>query len=592
MEAHRTKETIKIRTAQITSLNNIAAEHQKHLLNLQEKELETLRPALDHLHANICEIQREMARLWTEYTARMSLAQESVQAEVSDIQKRISFLEQENSKSQSFLAPIRRLPIELLAEIFTITITHHGQNPFHMIQICRSWRATILGMARVWCHLKLRPSTAPEYVEFVAERTKQVSLEVEINTNGTTHSSNGFKGRVGLYNGIALALKTMPRWRALTLVGFPGESDVIGATQGGSTMTFEQPLEKLESLKITGPCEMSGPFSQFLHTLTKTSTEKLIHVEIETPNVIWSLSSPCYQHFFSRLRYFKVDVREMRDPADILPYFENLEVLEAYRLHLPSYPREMDLPIVRTLKRMSIKIVSVQWMSGRTFPALEDCTIVWPHHPETLQAGGGVDLPVCTQFTYDDHLIEPMSEFRLPKLDKLVVRNEAWNKPRGSTQLASVWGESATPKWLTPRVLHLDTQCHDQYLINALQQLPDLEELVLGLVRPDGLGKKFFNHMVARKLKGASSSGPASGSAHPNGASSSQLVAPLLPKLKVFGVRYRRWIREKEKDEITPLLEKIIESRAKTDVPLQSVKFWPTKEIPDEGATEMILSNI
>ena len=79
-----------------------------------------------------------MARLWTEYTARMSAAQVGVQVVADDLQKRISFLEQENNKSQSFLAPIRRLPTELLAEIFAIAVTHHRQNPFHMIRVCRS----------------------------------------------------------------------------------------------------------------------------------------------------------------------------------------------------------------------------------------------------------------------------------------------------------------------------------------------------------------------------------------------------------------------------------------------------------------------
>ena len=532
---------------------------------------------------NICEIQQEMARLWTEHTARMSAAQ-GVQAEVSSLQKRILFLEQENSKSQSFLAPICRLPTELLAEILTIAITCHGQNPFTMMHVYRTWRITILNMAHIWACLRLRPSTAPEYVEFVAERTKEVPLEVEIDySDSWDHFISAQKRQQREKMAMALA-KTMPRWRALTLAGFPGEVDVIGATKEGEpAMAFVLPLEKLEILKITGPCEMSGLFNQSLDTLTKTFTEKLTHVEIMTPNVIWSLSSPCYRPLFSRLRYFKVDVREMRDPADILPYFEDLEVLEAYQLHLPTYPREIDIPIVRTLKRMSLKTVSVQWMSGRTFPALEDCTIIWPHHPETLRLRGGVDLPVCTQFTYDDHLIEPMSEFRLPKLDKLVVRNKAWNKPRGSTQLASVWGESANPQWLKPRVLHLDTQCYDQHLINALQLHPDLEELVLGLVRPDGLGKMFFNNMAARTCA-ESEPGPDT----PFGPSGDHLVAPLLPKLKVFGVRYRRWIREEERDEITPLLENLIKAREKTEVPLQSVKFWPTKGTPEEDATELV----
>ena len=64
-----------MRTAQITSLNNMVAERQEHL---QEKDLEILRPVLDQHRANICMTQREMARLRTEYTARMSAAQEGL----------------------------------------------------------------------------------------------------------------------------------------------------------------------------------------------------------------------------------------------------------------------------------------------------------------------------------------------------------------------------------------------------------------------------------------------------------------------------------------------------------------------------------
>jgi len=550
-------------------------------------ELEVIRPELDQLHAKKCEIQRELACRWTEYTAHMPAVQEVVQVEVAN---GVASLERENSESQSLLAPIRRLPIELLAEIFVIAITCHWQKPFDMTRVCRTWRSTMFGMAHIWSRLTLRPSTAQEYVEFVVERTKQVPLEVIIDSNKISDSSHGYVREGMPYKGMALALKTMPRWRTMNVVSFPGEEDFIrAAEEGESAMDFVRPLEKLEVFKITGPCEITAQFSQFLDTITETSTEKLTHVEIASPNVIGFLSSPCYHAFFSRLRHFKVNVREMKYPADILPYFENLEVLEAYRLHLPTYPHDMDLPIVRTLKRLNIKVVSVQWMSGRTFPVLEDCTIVWPHQPETLRLYRGVDLPACTRFTYDDHLIRPISDFRLPKLDKMVVRHEAWNRPRGSTQLASVWGESSNPEWPKPRVLHLDTQCHDQHLINTLRLLPDLEELVLGLVSPNGLGEGFFDSMVARRTKGMSSPlGPVLGSAQPNGASSGHLVSPLVPKLKVFGIRYRRWVREEDDDEITPWLEKIIQSREKTEVPLQHVKFWPTKDTPEEDAKELV----
>ena len=43
--------------------------------------------------------------------------------------------------------------------------------------------------------------------------------------------------------------------------------------KGKPRMNFVRPLEKLEVFKITGLCEMSAPFSQFLDTVTKTSAE-------------------------------------------------------------------------------------------------------------------------------------------------------------------------------------------------------------------------------------------------------------------------------------------------------------------------------
>ena len=578
------------REAQIASLKEKIAELDENLRNVQEKELETLRPIMDDLHGQICAIQHDMARRWTEYTGRMSKAHEYTQQQIAKLQKQIGSLEQENSNSKSLLAPIRRLPTELLAEILSIVIECYEQNPFTVMRVCRSWRATVLSMAHVWSQFTIRPWTSHEQMEMVVERTKQVPLDVVIDLSPRRYSfMHPIKAREDA-GGLDLAVTTMPRWRTLTVAAFPGKLDV--ATEPGGDefpVTFSNPLGRLEAFKITGFCEPSAPFNRLLDTVATTATEQLTYIEVATPNALWHLASPNYQPLFGRLKHFKVDVREMRDPADILPYFENLEVLEAYRLHLPSYHHAVDLPIVRTLKRMQIKIVSVQWMSGRTFPLLEECTIIWPHHPEALRLQGGVDLPVCTKFTYDDHLIDPMSEFRVPNLDRMIVRNEAWNKPRGSTQLASVWGESANPRSLRPRVLHLDTQCFDDHLINALQLHPDLEELVLGLVRPDGLGKKFFHHLVARRLKGASSSlDSPSGSAETNGGSSGLLVAPLVPRLKVFGLRYRRWIREQEKDEVKPLLEKIILSREKSEVPLQSVKFWPTKETLDEDAEEFV----
>ena len=465
-------------------------------------------------------------------------------------------------------------------DILEIAVKNNGPSPLDMIHVCQYWRAIAFDHARIWSRLTICPWTSREYIEFVVERSKQNPLEVEINWN------KELKDDRRKHVGLQLAMRTMSRWRTLTLAGFPAQMDVNMVTEEGIIMTTLA-VPQLQALKITSDCEMNNSLALLLKAIATTSTYILEDVEIASRDALLFFSKPVYRSFFSRLKRFKTDTPGMRDPVDILPFFESLQVLEANGLQLPVQDDDVDLPIVRTLRRMHLKSGSLQWTCARTFPVLEESIIIRPHFNCTTPTPLFAE---CTRLTFDDRSIEKLSGFRLPKLDKMVIRNEAWSKRGGSIQLASVWGESANPGWLKPRVLHLDIHCYDRDLINALQLHPNLEELVLGLVRPSALGKKFFNSMVARRLKETSPlPGPNSVSAQSSGASNHLLVAPLLPNLRFFGVRYRRWIRETEEDNITPLLKKIIQSREKTEVPLRSVKFWLNKDTPEEDALELVL---
>ena len=527
-----------------------------------------MRPAMDALHNQVLAIQQKMATLWGLYSEDRQKAEHAVQAVVTDLKVQIHILEQENTNSASFLAPIRRLPVELLAEIFLLAICGNDHPALELARVSQSWRAVILSMPRMWSTFRLSTWTKAEKIDFILGRTGRVPLDVEIDTGADVLKVVDEKEMrfAGMERGMSVA----NRWRNLVVTSLPSKVDVDAYwTPKKPSFAFNGPINALESFRIKNPCEDSILFEQLLDTVGNSLHERLVDMELSSPNAIYHLSQPHFASIFRRLVTFKVDFREMPTEVDILRHFEQLETLEAFRLRLPTYTVETDLPLVRTLKRITIKTVSVQWMAGRTFSNLEECTIIWPHYPETLAPGGGVNLPVCTHFTYDDHVIDTLPNFHIPKLDTLIVRNEAWNKPRGSTQLAAVWKGVGHVAPLKPRVLRLETQCHDQHLINALTVLPGLEELYLGLVRPDGLGKKFFGALQAKKGRSSRSS-------------SATYVSMLCPNLRIFGIRFRRWIREDEHDDITPLLHKIIESREKSDTPLVHVRLWQTKDTPEE----------
>ena len=449
---------------------------------VNQEEIATLLSVMNHLSDRIVAIQKEIADRRNAFSAERREAEAAVAAKIM-----IYIMEHENYNSASFLAPIQRLPVEILAEIFLLSRDCHLRPPLHLMHVCRRWRATMLNTPRIWVNLRLRTWTKMDEVRVALERTGASPLDVEIDT-GMDVFKMVDTDKLKRYAGLELATTEAKRWRNLTITSFPTQLD-INTHYKPEKPVFSGPMNALQSFKLKSICEDSVIFDQLLNVMGSSSHEKLTDMELSSPNAIYRLAQPQFASIFRRLVTFKVDVREMQEEVDILPQFEQLVTLEAYRLRLPNYPVETDLPLVRTLKYMKIKLVSVQWMSGRTFPNMMECTLISPHNPQTLAPGVGVDLPECTDFTYDDFFIDVLSNFCIPKLDTLVIRNNVLNNPRGSSQLADFWSRVAgVVASLMPRVLHLDTQRHDRHLVDAPSMLPELEGLTAPLRRPPSSG--------------------------------------------------------------------------------------------------------
>jgi hypothetical protein len=442
-------------------------QHQK-----DHEEYERIRPILGGLHTQILSLQEKMAVHWRDYQNRVAQHRRETERVIGEIQSKVWNLERENSYAASLLAPIRRLPAEMLSEIFTVAIMVYGCSSLRLMRICRSWRWVLMTMPRIWSTIKVRTRTRTDFIQFLLERTRRVPLDVEIDTDSDSGSYIPDPSRS--YAALAMVAKTSTRWRNLTIRSFPREIDLMNSEALGSGVVFDGPMEALESLRITGPCEMSTVLTKLIALTRSTRGSQLKALELSIFDTLFHSATPP-SSLFQYLRSFKVELAEIKDPLDILPQFERLEDLHAQRLHLPLYSDTTHLPLVHTLKRLFLKNTSVQWMQGRSFYKLLDCTIMWPHLPELLN-GVRVNLPACTHFTYDDHILQPLTAFDIPLLDALSVRNEAWNRPRGSQQLGFIWGPTIpAEKILRPRVLHLDTQCYDQHLISALKAIPEVE---------------------------------------------------------------------------------------------------------------------
>jgi len=102
-----------------------------------------------------------------------------------------------------------------------------------------------------------------------------------------------------------------------------------------------------------------------LTALIRSALEKSI--ELYSFGALHHIMQAPYKVVFRRLRALKVHTPFSDIPLDILSVLGRFEELKTHRLVLPTYVDGTDIPLVRPLRRLSIKFMSIQWMYGNRF---------------------------------------------------------------------------------------------------------------------------------------------------------------------------------------------------------------------------------
>ena len=178
-------------------------------------------------------------------------AEAAVKAKVADLNAQLHILRSKAAGS------IHCLPVEILAEIFYISIDCNGYSPFVLTPVCRAWRGVLLAMPNIWKHvLRLATGTPVVKVRFFLERRGIQSLDLEINTDLYERSWNHLDFLPSERDaGLALAADAADRWRHLTITTFSS------AVHYRQVIKFCGPMDALESLRITNFCESGVVFN-------------------------------------------------------------------------------------------------------------------------------------------------------------------------------------------------------------------------------------------------------------------------------------------------------------------------------------------
>ncbi|KAJ7044960.1 hypothetical protein C8F04DRAFT_520116 [Mycena alexandri] len=88
---------------------------------------------------------------------------DALNEQIHDLVQRRDRAAEHVRKHRAIISPVRRLPPELLSEIFVLSFDDKGP-PWHVGHICRSWRHTALSYPPLWSSIAISPTSSLENI--------------------------------------------------------------------------------------------------------------------------------------------------------------------------------------------------------------------------------------------------------------------------------------------------------------------------------------------------------------------------------------------------------------------------------------------
>ena len=446
--------------------------------------------------------------------------------------------------------------------IFFLVPGEQNQKFDILSRTCHRWKEIV---SSIWTPLKLATWTSLDEVQAVLDSgSGLVSVTIDPFSDAMVRPVDALETEQ--YAALMLAVSTSTsRWRTLDILSLPDPLQTNNFFEKYDHVTPPMPMEHLRSLNIPIRHDSSRFLDLLLPSIGATTSVQLTDMHICSAQAMLYLAQPHFSCVFNFLTSFKCFLPRTDVVIDPLPHFLQLEILDVSGLHFPTYAANVELPLTGTLRRVSLQGVPINWMNHREFRRLESCTIISPPASDTIPI---TSLPLCTELLFDGARFDVIQKFRIPVIHTLTLRSPQWSKSRGDDQLSHLWGAAVSEGALRPTSLHIYMICSGEHLLQALCFMPELKELVLEMDRPTALGSRFFTRFLPRSSRVTWPHKWVGKNENP---------LQTCPSLEVLGLKYRRWFRPGEANEMPALV-----AMAHLDVRDHKVKIWVEKGTTDQ----------
>ncbi|KAJ7252147.1 hypothetical protein B0H12DRAFT_962201, partial [Mycena haematopus] len=150
-------------------------------------------PFASKLDTNYCPVDEEVSEIHSLLVQPLSRLQD-LDDRIADLQKAIDELTEERTSVKAYvdahralLSPARRLPLDMLQEIFVACLPTHrncvmsaSEPPVLLGRICSSWRTISLSTPCLWARLHIAEPSCPDLAMSLHVREHKLAQRVEI----------------------------------------------------------------------------------------------------------------------------------------------------------------------------------------------------------------------------------------------------------------------------------------------------------------------------------------------------------------------------------------------------------------------------
>jgi hypothetical protein len=436
------------------------------MINMLETQMAVATDTIKSLEESFANELQEMERKYLDAIERERAAARALtQRQVEPFRARIQILSQHLERERIFIAPIRRMPLEIVTEIISVALAH-GVSKQIIASVSSSWRVIILGTAQFWRKICVDSSVASTASLRGLKQTLvfsgSITLDVELNYHPSKHD-------LILEHFRAIADAGIHRWRSLHVSSYT----ILRDNQNPILGIFTGSLMSLRSLSINQGIVTSEKQDIFeplyrLIAATRPCLHNYICAGSRTPEALSSTSIFC-------------ELKSVSGPLSVITAIRpKLDIPELHVTGTPDDFKVFELPQHVEFDQISsnqlfdcnldrVQVLIIRYLSGNA------------------NSRNSSNLPIIKfpnlhrlQLTTNIANILPWLEAEAPTLSSLTIIEEAHWHPRYATRILQNTFENEKHRIkISPLNLKLQIRLTTALTILVLKHWSQLQDLTL-----------------------------------------------------------------------------------------------------------------